>query len=178
MGLKINKTYDRLLHKIYPEFDAGTLRAMTFDQWRKGSKLKGPAILLATSGMMLPGTASFGFARSLAANPRNAIYFVGYADPETPGGLFRGQKYEELKTLFGVENIACQVEIFQFSAHSHRRELLEMIKQMKPRKVVFAHGEQAALEWMEENTRRMLPRCQTLIPQQGEWYNFFDDNPA
>lgn len=178
MGLKINKTYDRLLHKIYPDFDAGTLRAMTFDQWRKGSKLKGPAILLATSGMMLPGTASFGFARSLAENPRNAIYFVGYADPETPGGLFRGQKYEELKALFGVENIACEVEIFQFSAHSNRRELLAMIQQMKPRNVIFVHGERPALEWMEENTRRTLPRCRTIIPRKGEWYEFFEDNPA
>jgi Cft2 family RNA processing exonuclease len=171
MGLKINRTYDRLLHKIYPEFNAGSLQAMTFDRWRRGSKLEAPAILLATSGMMLPGTASFEFAQSLAANPRNAIYFVGYADPGTPGGLFREQKYDELKKLFGLEKIACQLEIFQFSAHSNRRELLAMIKQLKPKKVVFVHGEQPALEWMQAQSKQIFPQCDTLIPQKGQWYH-------
>jgi predicted metal-dependent RNase len=170
MGLKINRTYDRLLHKIYPEFNAGSLRAMTFDRWRAGSKLKAPAILLATSGMMIPGTASFQFAQTLAENPRNAIYFVGYADSDTPGGLFREQKYDELKRLFELEKIACQVEIFQFSAHSNRRELLAMIKQMKPKNVIFVHGERAALGWMQSQTKQMLPSCRTLIPKKGKWY--------
>lgn len=173
MGLKINKIYDRLLHKMYPDFKAGTLRAMTFDRWQQGRKLRGPAILLATSGMMLRGTASFEFARELAASPRNAVYFVGYADPDTPGGLFRQQKHEELKTVFGLEEITCQVEIFQFSAHSHRRDLLTMIQHLRPRKVIFTHGERAALEWMEENTRKTLPKADTLIPRQGEWYSLF-----
>jgi Cft2 family RNA processing exonuclease len=171
MGLKINRTYDRLLHKIYPEFNNRSLRAMTFGRWRIGSKQKAPAILLATSGMMLPGTASFEFAQSLAANPRNAIYFVGYADPDTPGGLFREKKYNELKNLFDLEKIACQVEVFQFSAHSNRRELLAMIKQLKPKNVIFVHGEQAALEWMRTHTKQIFPSCTTLIPQKGEWYD-------
>lgn len=174
MGLKINRTYDRLLHKVYPEFNAGSLRAMTYDRWRHGSKLKAPAIMLSTSGMMLPGTPSFEFAQSLAANPRNAIYLVGYADPDTPGGLFREQKYNELKKILELEKIACQVEIFHFSAHSNRRELLTMIKQLEPKKILFVHGEQPALEWMQSQTKQIFPDCRTLIPHKGEWYHILD----
>lgn len=172
LGLRINKTYDRLLHKIYPNFDAGTIRAMTFDRWHHTRRLKGPAILLSTSGMMYPGSPSFEYARELVENPRNGIFFVGYADPETPGGLFRQKKYETLKSLFGVESIACKVDIFRFSAHSHRRELLAMIKQMQPRRVVLVHGDAPALEWMADHTRQLLPHSDVIIPQAGVWYEF------
>lgn len=171
-GLKINQTYDKLLHETYPEFDRATLNAMTFGRWRQGQKLKGPAVLLATSGMMLPGTASFDFAKELAATGRNAIYFVGYADPETPGGLFREKKYNALQELFKVDEINCQVETFQFSAHSNRRELLAMIKQMRPRNIIFTHGEMAAMKWLAEQSSRLLPKAAKLIPEAGEWYDF------
>ena len=173
MGLKINKAYDRMLHKIYPEYIAGTLRGMTFGRWRSGQKLRGPAILLATSGMMLPGTASFDFARTLAENPRNAIFFVGYADPETPGGLFRAQKYDALTQLFGVEQISAKIEIFQFSAHSNRRELLAMIRQLRPKNVVFSHGEPAALAWMANQTQKILPKSRLLTPDGAKSYPFY-----
>ncbi|NIS39002.1 MBL fold metallo-hydrolase [Candidatus Saccharibacteria bacterium] len=173
MGLKINKTYDRLLYKIYPEYRNEKLRAMTFDRWNPRRKLKGPAILLATSGMMLPGTASFDFARELVTSARNGVYFVGYADSETPGGLFREQKYEALKQLFEADQLAAQIEIFQFSAHSNRQELLSMIKQMKPLQVIFTHGDRTALQWMQENTRTILPMSKTMIPEKGQWYTFF-----
>ena len=170
MGLKINKIYDRLLHNIYPDrFDPGALRAMMFGQWRRGQKLHGPAILLATSGMMIPGSPSFDFARTLAADPRNGIYFVGYADPETPAGLFREQQHDRLKALLGVEAIHCQVEVFQFSAHSHRQDLLAMALQLRPRRIIFTHGEAPALEWLAAETRRRLPRSEVILPQQGEW---------
>ena len=173
LGLRINKIYDRLMHQIYPDFNAGTIRAMTFDRWHHSRKLKGPAILLSTSGMMYPGSPSFDYASELVADARNAIFFVGYADPETPGGLFRQQKYDALRELFQVESIACKVDIFHFSAHSHRRELMAMVKQMQPRKVVFVHGDREALDWMAEQTRVILPKSDVIIPQKGERYDLF-----
>lgn len=169
LGLKINRTYDRLLHKVYPDLDRGTLRAMTYDHWYPGRKLKGPALLLATSGMMIPGTASFDTARRLAADPRNAICFVGYADPETPGGRLRDERQAGLRRLFGVEELPCAVEVFQFSAHSNRLELMSMIRRLRPRRLVLVHGEPAAMEWLRDRTRAEFPDVETDIPEGGVW---------
>lgn len=165
-GIEVNKTYDRLLHKTYSEFTRGTLQRISFGRWSRGRKLRGPAILLFTSGMMLRGTASFDYARQLAASPLNGIFFVGYADPETPAGLFRQKKYESLKTIFDLDQISCQVEIFHFSAHSNRRELMDMIKQMNPKSVILTHGDQQATEWMKDSITRSMPGIPVLIPEQ------------
>ena len=165
-GIQVNKTYDRLLHKTYPEFTRGTLQRISFGRWSRGRKLKGPAILLFTSGMMLRGTASFDYAKQLAASSLNGIFFVGYADPETPAGLFRQKKYESLKTIFEVDQISCQVEIFHFSAHSNRRELMEMIKQMNPKSVILTHGDQQAMEWMKKSISTTMPAARVFIPEQ------------
>lgn len=172
MGLKINKTYDRLLRHSYPEMRHIPLQAMTFGTWRRGVKLRGPAVLLATSGMMLPGTYSFELARKLSADPRNALFFVGYADPQTPAGQLRARRSEEMATALGLEAFHCRVEVFHFSAHSTREELMNMIERMKPQKIVFTHGDEAALQWMLHETTRKLTAVQGLIPQRGEWHRF------
>ncbi|MFQ5583714.1 MAG: MBL fold metallo-hydrolase, partial [Calditrichia bacterium] len=168
-GIQVNKTYDRLLHQTYPEYKHGALRRMSFGRWSRGRKLRGPAILLFTSGMMIRGTPSFNYAQKLAADARNGIFFVGYADPETPAGHFRQKKYEALKTIFGLEHIFCAVQIFHFSAHANRRELLAMIRQMSPKKILFTHGDAAALNWMNDAVQKLLHGCHTFIPQQSQF---------
>ncbi len=173
MGLRINRLYDRMLHKIYPQYDRGLLRTITFGRWTKGRRLQGPAILISTSGMLLPNSPSFKFASQLARDARNAIFMVGYADPETPGGLLREQKRQELARLFQVDHLACQVDMFRFSAHSHRGELLHMIRRLQPQKVFLTHGESAALEWMVNAIHAMDPAITPIIPEKGKWYNLY-----
>ena len=88
-------------------------------------------------------------------------------DPETPAGLFRQKKFESLKSLFGIDVISSNVEIFQFSAHSNRQELLQMVKQMNPSKVVLTHGDGKAVNWFKNNINNILPDCQSIIPQKS-----------
>ncbi len=170
-GLAINRLYDRMLHKIYPEYRHGQLRTITFGRWSRGRRLQGPAILISTSGMLLPGSASFDFARQLAEDARNAIFFVGYADPETPGGLMQAKKIETLKSLFQVDRLACRVEGFRFSAHAHRRELLKLIQRLQPSQIILTHGEKPALQWMAKHIPSVLSDGSVLIPESGKWYN-------
>ena len=42
-----------------------------------------------SSGMMTPKTLSNIFARRLIEKPQHSVFFVGYADPESPAGLLR-----------------------------------------------------------------------------------------
>lgn len=167
-GIEVNKTYDRLLHKTYPEFNRGMLQRISFGRWSRGRKLKGPAILLFTSGMMLRGTASFDYAKQLAENPLNGIFFVGYADPETPAGLFRQKKYESLKTIFELDRISCAVDFFYFSAHSNRKELMDMIRHMHPKSIILTHGDENALDWMKKKISDSIPHTRVIIPPKLE----------
>ncbi|RMG68568.1 MAG: MBL fold metallo-hydrolase [Calditrichaeota bacterium] len=173
-GLQINRIYDRLLHKIYPQYNHGTLRSMLFGRLKPGQRIQGPAVLLSTSGMMIPGSPSYGFARELAAEARNGIFFVGYADPETPGGLFQQGHLDRLKSMLGLEKIAARIERFYFSAHSHRRELLQMIAGMKPSQILLTHGEPQALHWMEQAIRRQMEEADVFIPRKGRWYELLN----
>ncbi|MCK7527289.1 MAG: hypothetical protein MZV64_61630 [Ignavibacteriales bacterium] len=37
---------------------------------------------------------------------------------------------------------------FRFSAHSKREELIEIVKKLKPEKVILVHGDEAAIGWV------------------------------
>lgn len=171
-GINVNKTYDRLLDKTYPDFEHGSLRKISYGRWIKGRRLQGPAILLFTSGMMIRGTASFEYSKQLAADEKNGIFFVGYADPETPAGLFQRRKYEFLREIFGLKSILCKVEIFHFSAHSNRKELLDMIAKTNPKTIVLTHGDAAAMHWMQKKIQAYLKNCRTILPIKSASYEF------
>src|SRR6185503_6602148 len=55
-------------------------------------KLTGPRIFVITAGMMSEKTAAHDLAIRLMGDERMAIFFVGYTDPDTPGGRLRAAK--------------------------------------------------------------------------------------
>jgi Cft2 family RNA processing exonuclease len=166
-GNKINKVYDRLLHKIYPSYDTKLLETITFDRLNR-KRFHKPSIILATSGMMFPNTLSYEIAGDFLSDVRNGIAIVGWADPETPGGTLRDKKIGRIGEVFNVEQIDCGIEIFLFSAHSHRVELLDMVKSLRPRKTIVCHGEPGALRWMRDNILKKSLSGEVVIPKKGQ----------
>ena len=80
-----------------------------------------------SSGMMIPKTLSNIFAQRIVENPQHSIFFVGYADPESPAGLLRdaGTGGEvALDPDKPPQRIRCNIEQFQFSAHASRESLV------------------------------------------------------
>ncbi len=166
-GVEINRIYDRMLHKIYPEYKTKRLHTISFDTLR-GKKYRKPAVILATSGMMLPNTLSFEIASDFLKERRNGIAFVGWADPDTPGGSLRELKTEKIRSAFQVESVLCEIDVFTFSAHSHREELLAIARQLSPRKTILCHGEEAALTWMEKQLAERNICRNSIVPEKGE----------
>src|SRR5439155_23234366 len=79
-----------------------------------------------SSGMMTPKTLSNIFARRLAQNPQHSIFFVGYADPESPAGILRSAQPNEMISLDAGESaqpLRCHLDQFQFSAHASRESI-------------------------------------------------------
>jgi cleavage and polyadenylation specificity factor subunit 3 len=169
LGKAINRIYDRLLHKTYPDFNTKKLSSISTDTLQNKHYRK-PSILLATSGMMIPDTLSYEITFDFLNERRNGIAFVGWADPEMPGGALREVNIEKIQDIFGIDHIICDIKVFKFSAHSHRQELLSLVRQINPQKVVLCHGDSSGLNWImqkikgERNTPKIfMPECCEFI---------------
>jgi Cft2 family RNA processing exonuclease len=123
-----------------------------------------------SSGMMTPKTLSNIFARRVVENPRHAILFVGYTDPESPGGILRAAKPGDTITLdpdAPAQALRCQVEQFQFSAHASRESLIAYALKLTPKKILLVHGDPGAVEWMRAQLSMQLPESEVIVPTPG-----------
>jgi len=140
-------------------------------------KRKGPipfgsgCIYALSSGMMSENTVSNIFARQgILENKRHGLFFVGYADPETPGGRIRiaqpGQSVL-LDPAHPPVPLHCEMRIFDFSGHSTREAIANYIEKANPKKTILVHGDDGAVEWFRAEIHRRLPNSQVIIPIPG-----------
>ncbi len=131
-----------------------------------------PAIIVATSGMMLENTPSALIAEKLVTEPRHGIFFVGYCDPETLGYKVRNaKKGDKFVFRLGGSPVTTQCEDIQwyyFSAHAHRNDLLEVIDRIQSRNLIFVHGDPPAVEWMYHNSGEGRKKYSPRIGQRIE----------
>jgi len=123
-----------------------------------------------SSGMMTPKTLSNIFARRVLENPEHSIFFVGYADPESPAGVLKTAQPGELVSLDPDEPaqpLRCQIEQFQFSAHASRESIVRYVKQLAPKKIVLVHGDPLAVEWTRATLATELPGSEVIVPAPG-----------
>ncbi len=123
-----------------------------------------------SSGMMTPKTLSNIFARRVIENPRHSIFFVGHADPESPGGILKAAQPGDMVSLDPDEPaqpLRCDVESFQFSAHASRESIVDYVKKLAPKKVVLVHGDAPAIEWTRGQLTAALPDSEVVVPPPG-----------
>ena len=123
-----------------------------------------------SSGMMTPKTLSNTFAQRIVDQPRHSVFFVGYADPESPAGILRNALPNEQVTLDPDEapqRVRCHIEQFQFSAHASRESLIGFAARLAPKKVVLVHGDPLAVEWVRARLSLDLPNSEIIVPTPG-----------
>jgi Cft2 family RNA processing exonuclease len=126
-----------------------------------------------SSGMMTPKTLSNIFARRVVEVPQHSILFVGYADPESPGGILRTAKIGDTVSLDPDEpsqTLRCHIEQFQFSAHASRESLIAYATRLMPKKILLIHGDPPAVEWMRRQLTADLPNCDVIVPTPEATY--------
>jgi len=132
------------------------------------------AIYALSSGMMTENTVSNLFARTgILENKRHGLFFVGYADPASPGGKIRAAAQGDLVVLdrkHGAVPLNCEVRVFDFSGHATRDTLLEYILKVAPKKAFLVHGDEPAVEWFRKQLAEKLPDTEVIVPQPGEEY--------
>jgi Cft2 family RNA processing exonuclease len=131
---------------------------------------RGGRVYALSSGMMTTKTLSNTFARRVIENPKHSIFFVGYADPLSPGGMLRAAKPGDVVTLdpdLPPQELRCNIETFQFSAHASRESIVAYVKKLAPKKVVLVHGDPAAVEWIRATIAPDLPESEVIVPTPG-----------
>jgi Cft2 family RNA processing exonuclease len=110
-------------------------------------------------------------AASLLSRPHHAICFVGYCDPDTPGGRLLTTKREQEFTFDKLEYttpVRTAVHKFDLSAHADREELLAYAQARKPRTVILTHGDPPARAWFAEAFARQKHAPQVIDPVPGK----------
>lgn len=130
-----------------------------------------PSIFILGSGMLFERTLSNRLAQKMIEDERHSIYFVGYIKPDCPAAALFAAKQQntpvQLDKNGGLHKVLCEVDRFRFSGHSNRRELIQAVEKLKPKRVILVHGEADAREWMKDNILYFYPETEVILPEQG-----------
>lgn len=145
------------------------LRVRTLDpNMRPGRDLPHKGIYIVSSGMMVEHTPSYKCAVALLPHEKNGICFVGYCDPDTPGGKLLSDQ-ENDSFFFDVLDyrspIRASIDQFDLSGHAERNELVDYAVKSQARAIVLTHGDQEARNWFSETLQKQLPDCDVLDPE-------------
>jgi Cft2 family RNA processing exonuclease len=174
LSTKLSEIHDRLAnasHRQHPGLDLlesvapFTISGREINQF----PIRPGRIYALSSGMMTEHTLSNVIAPQFLPNPAHGIFFVGYADPESPAGRLRNAKQGEMFHLapdLPGEILRCRVETFGFSAHSDRGGLVSYLERTAPKNVVLVHGDPDAVDWFKTTLSPRLPgsRIQSAAP--------------
>ena len=125
------------------------------------------ALYVVSSGMVVERTPSYAIAAGLAGQARNTLGFVGYCDPDTPGGQLLAAKTGDtilFEQLNQKTKLKAHVERFELTGHADRDELVDFATKCEPRVIVLTHGDPPARAWMANALGANLPKTKILDP--------------
>jgi Cft2 family RNA processing exonuclease len=176
LGRVFTEIYDlesHRTHRQYPNLQLHeALNLIVLEQGQaEKMRLTGGRIFVVTAGMMSENTAAHTLALRMIGDENQSIFFVGYTDPDTPGGRLRAAQTGEtfiFSPSGGEVTKRCHVEDFDLTAHANREELLDFVAQVEPRSVLLTHGEKASRQWFHDQIRSRFPKVNVLEPKPGQ----------
>ena len=178
LGVDLADYFDEIARKTkHVQFNRNILKELQVKPTpRKISPGEDPqqnGIYVVSSGMMVERTPSYMFASGFLGHARNTIAFVGYCDPDTPGGQLLATKPGD-DFLFKAANVKvkvkARVERFEMSGHADREELAEFAVQTDARCVVLTHGDPPARAWFAQKLGDLMPNTRVLDPVPLQTY--------
>ncbi|MGF1452677.1 MAG: MBL fold metallo-hydrolase RNA specificity domain-containing protein, partial [Opitutales bacterium] len=131
------------------------------------------AIHLLSSGMMVEHTPSYLAATSLLGHERNRVCFVGYCDPDTPGGKLqaseRGSRFAFDELDFETR-IGASIDRYDLSGHADREELIDFALRADARAIVLVHGDPSSRVWFADELADRMPKSQIVNQVPGRTY--------
>jgi Cft2 family RNA processing exonuclease len=175
LGRVFTEIYDLESHRTHRQLPNLQLREalniVVLDQQQvEKMKFAGGRLFVITAGMMSENTASFKLALRMMGDERHAIFFVGYADPASPGGRLKASCLGEpflLGPSTGQVIRRCEMEDFDLTAHANREDLLNLVGEVEPRVVLLSHGEEESLNWFTAQIHARYPKIKVVQPKPG-----------
>jgi Cft2 family RNA processing exonuclease len=178
LGMDLADYFDDISRKTHHvQFNRGVIKDLKIKPTPRklvaGEDPQQNALYIISSGMLVERTPSYVLASGLLGHARNTIGFVGYCDPDTPGGKLLAAKSGEtfvFETSHVKAKIKARVERFELSGHADREELLEFAVQTGARSIVLTHGDPPARAWFAEQLAELAPNSKVLDPVPLQTY--------
>jgi Cft2 family RNA processing exonuclease len=172
LGMDLVDYFDEISRKTkHLQFNRGIVKELKIRPLprvlRAGEDPRQNALYVVSSGMLVERTPSYTLASGLLGNAGNSIGFVGYCDPDTPGGQLLAAKAGDtflFKTAHVKQRIKARVERFELSGHADREELLQFAVQTGARSIVLTHGDPPARNWFAQRLAAELPSAKVTDP--------------
>jgi len=127
----------------------------TVEESKAINQVKGPAIIMAGSGMCTGGRIKHHLVHNIS-RPESTILFVGYQARGTLGRLIiEGQREVRIHGVY--HPVLAQIrQIHGFSAHADQQGLLKWLDFLTspPRQIFLVHGEEEAMESLGQHIRK------------------------
>ena len=176
LGRVFTEIYDLEAHRVHRQHTSLRLHeALELTVVEKGQaekmKLAGGKIFVITAGMMSENTAAHDLAARMIGDARQSIFFVGYADPDSPGGRLKATNPGETFVFSpgaGRLTRRCEVRDFDLTAHAQREDLLDFAGRVSPRAILLGHGDDESRDWFETQIRVRHPKIRIVQPQPAK----------
>ncbi|MCL4400655.1 beta-CASP ribonuclease aCPSF1, partial [Candidatus Parvarchaeota archaeon] len=163
-----NETKSRIIEHNNNPFISPNFKHTVSEEERMQILSGGPAVILATSGM-LNGGPSVSYFANLCEDANNAVVLVSYQGAGTLGRtLQNGGREIDIELNGKLKHFTVNALIYSidgFSGHSDRAQLERYINDVKPRprRVILAHGEESKILALSHYLRKRF-RVETLAP--------------
>ncbi len=176
LGLDLADFFDLMARKTGDVFFNKTIMKELGVQHLKSWEAPGvdvpvQGIYLVSSGMLTEKTPSWFLASNMLDFAKNLVAFVGYCDPDTPGGrLLTRTNVDELRfaELNYIARVRAAVAHYNLSGHTTRERMLEFVHEIEPRIAVLTHGDEDAREWFLDEFAIQFPKMKVVNPNPGE----------
>lgn len=126
-----------------------------------------PCIVIAASGMCEYGRILHHLKHGIE-NPKNTVVIVGFQAAHTLGRRLV-EEQEEVRIFGDMFQRKADVKVLNaFSAHAGRSDLIDYVRQVKPRKVCLTHGESSQREALAEALRGEKLADDVILPSNDE----------
>jgi Cft2 family RNA processing exonuclease len=176
LGMEIVNYFDLLSRQFgYLRFDRSIVNDLNIRRPSRDIKPGTPpserGLYLLSSGMLIENTPSYNLAASIISDPNSGICFVGYCDPDTPGGQLKDLKQGN-RFYFSAHNydaeIRADIQDHHLTGHADRGELVLFAKQQAPKNILLTHGDEEARDWFRKNLHPIVPEANIHNPLPGD----------
>ncbi len=178
LGMDLCNVFDKIRQQTQLiDFDLRVLERLKVKppdrQTIPGRDLPHKGLYVMSSGMLVERTPSYNATASLLPHAKNGLCFVGYCDPDSPGGKLlaaRNEKHFFFDALDYRAPIRASLHQFDLSGHADREELADYATQSEARAVVLTHGDHEARVWFADTLGERLPGTKVIDPDPLQTY--------